>query len=159
MTTKTEITLNEIQQFFSEQKIAVAGASRNPKKFGGMVIKDFKEKGFDMFPVNPNAEEVQGLKSYKTVADLPGDVKHLLVVTPKEKTQEIINQAVQKGMKMVWVQQMSDTPEALAALKKSGIPFIYKKCIYMFAEPVKGVHHFHRFLVKFFGGYPKKKSN
>jgi uncharacterized protein len=156
MKTKTTATLNEIQQFLAPKKLAVAGASRNPKKFGGSVIKDLKEKGFELFPVNPNAEEIQDLKCYKTVADLPADVKHLLILTPKEKTLETAKLAVQNKMEMVWIQQMSETPETITVLKEAGIPFIQKKCIYMFADPVKGPHNFHRFLVKVFGQYPKK---
>jgi predicted CoA-binding protein len=156
MKTKTTATLNEIQQFLAPKKFAVAGASRNPKKFGGTVIKDLKERGFELFPVNPNAEEIQGLKCYNTVSELPADVKHLLILTPKEKTLEIVKLAVENKMEMVWIQQMSETPEAIAVLEEAGIPFIQKKCIYMFADPVKGPHNFHRFLVKIFGRYPKK---
>jgi hypothetical protein len=156
MKTKTTATLNEIRQFLTPKKLAIAGASRNPKKFGGTVIKDLKGRGFELFPVNPNAEEIQDLKCYKTVSDLPADVKHLLILTPKEKTLETANMAVKNKMEMVWIQQMSETPEAIAVLEEAGIPFIQKKCIYMFADPVKGPHNFHRFLVKVFGRYPKK---
>lgn len=155
METKATATLNEIQQFLAPKKLAVAGASRNPKKFGGTVIKDLKEKGFELFPVNPNAEEIQHLKCYKTVADLPSDVKHLLIVTPKTSTADVAKLAVDQKIEMVWIQQMSETPEAIAVLEEAGIPFIQKKCIYMFANPVKGPHNFHRFLVKVFGQYPK----
>lgn len=156
MKTKTTTSLNEIQQFLAAKKLAVAGASRNPKKFGGSIIKDLNEKGFELFPVNPNAEEIQGLKCYKTVSDLPADVKHLLIVTPKTSTTEVAKLAVEKKMEMVWIQQMSETPEATTILEEAGVPFIQKKCIYMFADPVKGPHNFHRFLVKVFGLYPKK---
>jgi uncharacterized protein len=156
MTAKTKVSLNEIQRFLAPKKLAVAGASRDPKKFGGTVIKNLKERGFELFPVNPNAKEIQSLKCYKTVSDLPADVKHLLILTPKEKTLETANLAAQNKMEMVWIQQMSETPEAIAVLEDAGIPIIQKKCIYMFAEPVNGPHSFHRFLVKVFGRYPKK---
>lgn len=158
MKTKTTATLDDIQRFLAPKKLAVAGASRNPKKFGGTVIKDLKERGFELFPVNPNAEEIQGLKCFKTVSELPANVKHLLILTPREKTLETVNLAVQNKMEMVWIQQMSETPEAITVLENAGIPFIQKKCIYMFADPVKGPHNFHRFLVKVFGRYPKIKS-
>jgi len=111
MTAKTKVSLNEIQRFLAPKKLAVAGASRDPKKFGGTVIKNLKERGFELFPVNPNAKEIQSLKCYKTVSDLPADVKHLLILTPKEKTLETANLAAQNKMEMVWIQQMSETPE------------------------------------------------
>jgi hypothetical protein len=149
------VTLNQIQDFLAPRKMAMAGVSRNPKKFGGAIFKGLKEKGFELYPINPNAEEIQGVKCYKSVSDLPAEVEHLFIVTPKYETDVVARAAVSKGMKMVWIQQQSETPEAVKTIEEAGIPLIYKKCIMMFADPVKSVHGFHRFLVKTFGGYPK----
>jgi len=149
------VTLNEIQNFLAPRKMAVAGVSRNPKKFGGAIFKELIEKGFDLYPINPNAEEIQGQKCYKSVEELPADVEHLLIVTPKYETETIARAAVRKGINMIWIQQQSDTPEAVKVLEDAGIQLIHKKCIMMFASPVKSVHGFHRFFVKAFGGYPK----
>lgn len=148
-------TLNDIQKFLDPKKIAIAGVSRNPKKFGGAVFKELKEKGYELYPVNPNAEEIQGVKCYSDVSNLPENVKHLFIVTPRQETAAIANAAVKKGMEMVWIQQKSDTPEAVKTIEDAGIPLIYKRCILMFADPVKGPHGFHRFFVKLFGSYPK----
>jgi hypothetical protein len=147
--------LNEIQKFLEPQKFAVAGASRNPKKFGGAVFKELKEKGFDLYPVNPNASEIQGVKCYNSIDELPDEVEHLLIITSKQETLGIAGAAIKKGVKMIWIQQKSETPEAVKAIQDAGIPLIHKKCIMMFADPVKGFHGFHRFLVKTFGQYPK----
>lgn len=149
------VTLNEIQNFLAPRKMAVAGASRNSKKFGGAVFKELKDKGFDLYPINPNADEIQGIKCYKSVDELPADVEHLFIVTPKSDTETIALAAVKKGIKMVWIQQHSDTPEAVKVIEEAGIPLIHKKCIMMFAPPVKSAHGFHRFFVKAFGKYPK----
>lgn len=149
------VTLNQIQDFLAPRKLAIAGVSRNPKKFGGSIFKELKEKGFELYPINPNTDEIQGIKCYKSVEDLPSDVEHLFIVTPRYETQLVAHAAVKKGMKMVWIQQQSDTPEAVKTIEDAGIPLIYKKCIMMFAGPVNGVHGFHRFLVKTFGGFPK----
>lgn len=148
-------TLNLIQKFLEPKKVAIAGASRNPKKFGGVVVKELVQKGFTVYPVNPDAGEIQGLKCYKTVPDLPAEVEHLFVVTPKAQTAGVVHDAVRRKMKMIWIQQKSETPEALKMVEEAGIPLIHKKCILMFADPVKGPHAFHRFLAKMFGGYPK----
>ncbi len=148
-------TLNEIQKFLQTRKFAVAGVSRNPKKFGGYIFKELRENGFDLCPVNPNAEVIQGVKCFKSVDELPADIEHLLIVTPKNETKEVALAAIKKGIKMIWIQQGSDTPEALEIIRESGIPLIHKKCIMMFADPVKGGHAFHRFFVKVFGQYPK----
>lgn len=148
-------TLNEIRKFLEPQKMAIAGVSRNPKKFGGAIFKELKNKNFELFPVNPEADEIQGVKCYKSVLDLPADVNHLVIVTPKQQTGGVVKQAIERGFDMIWIQQKSDTPESIQLIKNANIPLIYKKCLMMFADPVKGVHGFHRFLAKTFGGYPK----
>ena len=147
-------TLNDIQKFLEPKKMAIAGASRDPKKFGGAVFRELKDKGFELYPVNPNADEIEGMKCYKTVTELPVDVSHLFIVTSRQETLSVVCAAVTKGIKMIWIQQKSDTPEAVKKVEEAGIPLIHKKCM-MFADPVKGPHNFHRFFVKFFGGYPK----
>ncbi len=149
------VTLNEIQKFLEPRKMAIAGASRNSKKFGGVVFHELRDKGFILYPINPNAEEIQGIKCYKSVEELPADVEHLLILTSKEETDSVAEAAILKGIKMIWIQQKSDTPEAIKSIGEAGIGLIYNKCIMMFASPVKGFHGFHRFLSKTFGSYPK----
>ncbi len=153
------VTLNEIQKFLEPRKFAIAGASRNLKKFGGSIFKELKENGFDLYPINPNAEDIQGVKCYKSVEELPAEVEYLFIVTPKYETEIIARAAIKKGIKMIWIQQESDTPEAVKIIEEAGIPLIYKKCIMMFASPVKSVHRFHRLLAKVFGSYPKKVNS
>jgi predicted CoA-binding protein len=149
------VTLNEIQKFLAPRKIAIAGVSRNDKKFGGVIFKELRQKGFVLYPINPNAEEIQGVKCYKSVSDLPSDVEHLFIVTRNTETESVAKAAIERGVKMIWIQQKSDTPEAVKLIEDAGIPLIYKKCILMFADPVKSIHAFHRFFVKTFGKYPK----
>ena len=151
----TQVTLDDNSQFLNPEKLAIAGVSRNPKKFGNTVMKELAEKGFDVYPVNPDADTIRGHKCYHSVTDLPGDVRHLLIVTPRDQTLTVARDAVAKGIKKVWIQQMSDTPEAVKTLKDAGISVITGKCIMMFANPVHGPHRFHRFLVKIVGRYPK----
>ena len=115
-------TLNEIQKFLEPRKMAIAGASRYQKKFGGSVFKELLENGFELYPVNPRANEIQGIKCYHSVEELPPDVEHLYIVTPNYETVLVAHAAVRKGFKMIWIQQKSETPEAINAIEKAGIP-------------------------------------
>ena len=146
--------LKDIQSFLQADQIAVAGVSRNPKKFGREVFEELRKKGYNLIPLNPHTEEIAGVKCYKSVSDLPDGIQHLYITTPKEDTEKIVQEAVSKGIGNIWIQQMSDTPEAVQFAEKNNINLIHKKCIFMFAEPVSGVHKFHRFLMKIFGLYP-----
>lgn len=150
-----KVRRNQIDDFFKEKQIAIAGVSRNPKKFGSEIFKTLLEKGYGVLPVNPHAKEIQGVACFKDVGSLPEQVDSLLIVTPREKTDDLLRQAINKGIKNIWIQQMSDTKETLKIAEEFNKEIISGKCVFMFAEPVAGVHKFHKTLVKIFGGLPK----
>ncbi len=148
-------TLALIESFLSTKKLAIIGVSRNPKKFGRQVYDALKKKDFTVYGVNPNAENLNGDPCYKDIASLPAEVDRVFIVTPPEKTAENVRMALEKGIKNIWIQQRSDTGEALELLKDTDVNLIHNQCILMYASPVKGPHKFHRFLNKVFGKYPK----
>jgi predicted CoA-binding protein len=147
-------TLKQINDFIGSQPIALVGVSRNPKKFGYTAYKELKEKGMDIIPVNPEADEIMGEKTYRNVSSLPSDVKGIIVFTKKEKTASVVKEAIEKGIKQIWIQQMADSKEALDELKGSDINYITGECILMHYKP-HSIHKFHGFLKKFFGRFPK----
>jgi hypothetical protein len=153
-----KISQEQINKFFEGKQIAVAGVSRNPKKFGHVVFKELTDKGYRMVPVNPNASEINGVTCYNSVEKLPEDIESLLIMTPKAKTDDILRAALKRGIKNVWVQQMSDTQETLKIAGEYQQEIIFGKCIFMFTKPVAGIHKFHRTLVKLFGGLPKPEK-
>jgi predicted CoA-binding protein len=147
-------TLNQINAFLGSQPIALVGASRNPKKFGYSVFKELREKGMNIIPVNPEADEIMGVRSYHSIKSLPPDVQGIIVITKKDQTASVINEAKEKGIKQIWIQQMADSKEALDELKGSDINYITGECILMHYKP-HSIHKFHGNLRKFFGRFPK----
>ena len=150
-----KVTKKQIENFFEPRKIAIAGVSRNPKKFGHTIFKELLNNGIEVIPINPKTTEIEGVQCYKSVSDIPADIKSLLIVTPKEETDIILRQAITRGIPNIWVQQMSETEETMKIAEEYQVEIIFKKCAFMFAEPVKGIHKFHHTLVKIFGGMPK----
>jgi predicted CoA-binding protein len=148
------LTLNQINEFITSQPIAMVGVSRNPKKFGYTAFKELKQKGMNIVPVNPEADEILGEKSYRDVASLPSDVRGIIIMTKKDKTEAVVKEALNKGIKQIWIQQMADSPEALSALKESGINYISGECILMHYKP-HSIHKLHGAIKKFFGSFPK----
>jgi len=114
-----------------------------------------RQKGFDVCPINPKADEIDGVKCYKSVTEIPEEYTKLFIVTPKNDTDVMLKQAINKGIKHVWVQQLSNTPETSTLAKENGVELIEKECIFMFAEPVTSIHKFHRLIWKLFGQLPK----
>lgn len=147
-------TLKQISTFLESQPIALVGASRNPKKFGHAAFRELKEKGMNIVPVNPEADQILGEKAYRNISVLPSDVKGIIIMTKKESTAAVVKEAKAKGIKQVWIQQMADSKEALDELTGSDINYITGQCILMHYKP-NGVHKFHRGLMKFFHRLPK----
>jgi len=146
--------LNDIEAFLSPGKIAMAGVSRNPKKFSRTIFKNLKKKNLQLVPINPNMDDIDGDKCYKSVAELPTDIKKLLVTTPKANTETIVKEAIEKGIEIIWIQQGSNTEAAFNVAEESDMKVINNVCILMHAKPVKGIHGFHSFLAKLFGAFP-----
>lgn len=148
-------SLETINSFLEPKELAIAGVSRNPKKFGRHVYEHLKESGFKLYPVNPHIDNLEGTECYKSINDLPENVDRIYLVTPPDQTAGSVRQSLDKGIRNIWIQQRSDTPDTLDMLKEQDVNLIHNKCILMFAEPVKGGHAFHRFLSRLFGLYPK----
>ena len=149
-----KVTRQQIQNFLEKKTIAMAGVSRNPNKFGYQVFKELRAKGYEIIPINPNADSIDEVQCYADVGDIPGEVESLLIMTPKDKTDKILRDAIKRGIKHIWVQQMSETEETLKVAEEFQQEIIHRKCIFMFAEPVAGAHKFHRVLLKVFHALP-----
>jgi len=148
------VTKNQIEQFYSSGAIAMAGVSRNPKKFGRVAYEELSRKGLSLIPVNPHMDSIDGNVCYPSVSQLPDHIQSLIIITKKDQTAQVVAEALEKGMKNIWIQQSSDTPEALALLSGKDVNLITKQCILMHYHP-DSFHKFHRNIKRFFGGLPK----
>jgi predicted CoA-binding protein len=145
--------MKDISRFLSLGKYAIVGVSRDPKKFGQVMFKDLRKKGMDVVPVNPEADTIDGEKCYRSVSELPQDVRGVIFMTPREATLSAAREVIAHGIKDLWIQQGAETKEIIAELEKEDVNLIHNQCIMMFWKP-SGIHSFHRFLKKIFGGLP-----
>jgi len=146
-------TLKQIEEFLGSGPIAMAGVSRNPKKFGFAAFRELKEKGMNVIPINPHADEIHGSKVYRDVKSLPDNVGGLIIMTNKQQTAGVIREAKEKGIKHIWIQQMAESKDVLKELEGSGINYITKECILMHYKP-HSIHKFHAAIRKFFRTFP-----
>jgi predicted CoA-binding protein len=147
-------SLTSINDFLAPKRFALIGLSRDPKKFSRAVYKELMAKGFDIYPVNPNMDDVEGVKCYHNVSDLPSNVKHAVFMTPKPSTAGAVENAIQNGITYIWIQQGAETKDAIENARNNNVKMVSGTCIMMHANP-SGVHKFHGALARLFGAFPK----
>lgn len=149
------ISKQKIDHFLDCKTMAIVGASRRGKSFSAQVAKHLSALGYNLWYVNPGFEpyEVENNR-LQSIALLPSNVNHLLVLTPKSQTESVVQQAIKQGIKDIWIQQQSETPEALKLAQQNNLNTVHHLCIFMFTHP-EGIHKFHHSLKKLFGALPK----
>lgn len=149
------VSLQQINRFVDGKIIAIAGASRKEKSFSADVAKHLAALNYKLWFINPNYETNQPENSkVQSISQLPEDVKHLLVLTPAVETYATVQQALDKGIENIWIQQTSETAAAIELAQSKNVNLVHHQYIFMFTQPT-GVHKFHRVMKSMFGKMPK----
>lgn len=111
------------------QTIAVVGASRNDDKPSGSVPRLLQSFGWTIIPVNPFADELFGVRAYKSLRDIPGKVDLVDVFRPSEDTPPIARDAVAIGAKALWLQSGIRNPEARRIAEEAGLDYVEDECV------------------------------
>jgi uncharacterized protein len=124
-------------EFLAHNRIAVTGVSRKPKDHGSnTVFKRLRDRGYEVFAVNPNADEVEGAHSYHDLTSIPGGVDGVVIGTAPDKADGTMRECVELGIKRVWMHrsygQGSVSPSATAYGRAHGITVIDGGCPLMF---------------------------
>lgn len=144
----------DVDDFLAQKIMAVVGVSRGGKKFGNVVLRDLKDKGYRVFPINPHAEAIDGQRCYPNLSALPETPDGVVTVVPPATTEEVVKQAWAAGIRRVWMQQGSESEAAIRYCRDNGMTVIDGECILMFAEPAAFYHRFHRWVWKVLGKLP-----
>lgn len=108
---------------------AVLGASRDPQKYGYQVYRDLKNAGYQVYPVNPNAEEILGDKCYPSLESLPVKPDVVNVVVPPNVTEYAVEICKKLGVKKVWMQPGSESEKAIEFCERNNIDVVYGVCV------------------------------
>ena len=112
---------DKIESFLAGRRFAVVGASRDRAKYGNKVLRAYQQNNLEVFPVNPSADEVEGLRAYPDLASLPVSVDGVSIVTPPEVTQQVVEQAVQLGVKNIWLQPGAESQAAISHAERAEV--------------------------------------
>ena len=114
----------KVEAFLAGGPWAVAGASSNRDKYGNKVLRCYQQHGLEVFPLNPRADEIEGLKAYPSLAALPKPVSGLSVITPPAITERVVKEAIAAGVKSIWMQPGAESAAAVAEAEAAGIDVI-----------------------------------
>ncbi|HEX8235033.1 MAG TPA: CoA-binding protein [Abditibacteriaceae bacterium] len=101
--------------------IAVIGASTNRRKFGNKCVRAYKERGDTVYPIHPVHEEVEGLKAYHSVLDVPGEIEVASFYVPSQVGIRVLEECAQKGIAKVLLNYGAESDEILQRAQQLGI--------------------------------------
>jgi predicted CoA-binding protein len=94
--------------------VAVIGASSNRSKFGNRAVRAYQQQGYTVVPINPHEAEVEGLKAYASVLDVPGLVDMASLYVPPHVGEQVIGDIARKGIAEVWLNPGAESDELIA---------------------------------------------
>ena len=128
------------QEFLAQKRIAVAGVSRSSSEAANGIYRTLRDKGYEVFAVNPNAETVEDDPCYASMQAIPGGVDGAILVTNPEQTTHIVQDCVAAGVPRVWMHNNTLMPssvsdEGTAVCRENGIKVIAGGCPMMYFDP------------------------
>ena len=145
--------------FLANKRVAVTGVSRTPKTHGSNnVYRRLRERGYEVFAVNPNADEAEGDPCYQDLKSIPGGVQAVVIGTRPEIAQDTMRECAELGITQVWMHRgpgagsVSDAATAIG--RQHGITVIDGGCPLMFGPTADFGHRVMRFVYS--GKTPKQ---
>jgi len=147
--------------FLEKRRIAVTGVSREPADHGGNVVyRRLRDRGYDVFAVNPNANEVEGDTSYPDLASIPGGVEAVVIATRPETADQTMRECTELSIGQVWMHRGpgpgSVSESATEYGREHGIRVIDGGCPCMFGPAADTGHKAMCLVLKLTGNVPRK---
>jgi uncharacterized protein len=148
-------------EFLSHKRVAVTGVSREPGSHGSNVVyRRLRDRGYEVFAVNPNADEVEGDPSHHDLRSIPGGVEAVVIATRPQTAEATMRECADLGIEHVWMHRGpgggSVSPEAAKYGREHGIAVIDGGCPCMFGPTADPGHKAMRFVLTLSGNVPKQ---
>lgn len=113
-----------IEDFVGRRTWAVVGASQNRRKYGNIIYRTLRERGYTVYPVNLTERIVEGDTAYPDVTALPPGVEVLDIVIPPQRVPRVLDQAKAAGITRIWLQPGAESPDVIAHARSLGMEVI-----------------------------------
>jgi len=127
--------MSTIQEFLTYNKIAVVGVSRKPEKYGYRIFKDLRDKGYEVYPVNPQVDQVDGSPCFKDLSSLPTIPEVVCLVVPPEAGRKVVEECIQMGIKRLWFQPGAESEELISYCESQGLSVVHNQCLMVLSSP------------------------
>ncbi len=105
--------------------VAIIGASTDRSKFGNKAVRAFREKGYTVYPINPKEAEVEGIKAYKSILEVPAEHLDMIsVYLPPQVGLKVIEDIAKKKCDEVWLNPGAESDELIAKGEELGLTMI-----------------------------------
>lgn len=102
-------------------RIMVIGASTNPEKFGNKAVRAYLRQGHEVLPVNPNADEIEGIRCYRAIGDVPGPIDRASMYLPPARGFGAVDELAKRGdVGELWLNPGAESPELIEHARKLG---------------------------------------
>lgn len=119
------MTISEkIARFLDARSFGVVGASADRSKYGNKVMRCYQMKGLKAIPVNPKESAIEGVACVAAVGELPAEVTSISVITPPAITEKVVDEAIGRGIKNIWMQPGAESRAAVEKCVKAGVNVI-----------------------------------
>jgi hypothetical protein len=155
------LTKTAAMDFLAQRRIAVAGVSRTPggAHGGNVVYERLRDRGYEVFGINPNADEVEGDPAYANLSAIPGDIDAVVIATTPEVADQVMQDCVDQNVTRVWMHRSigggSVSAAATALGREHGITVIDGGCPLMYGEASDFGHRMMGAVLRVTGVVPK----
>jgi predicted CoA-binding protein len=118
-----------IKEFMAQKRFAIVGATNNTKKYGYEIFKNLRSRGYEVYPVNPKLKELEGVKCYPSLADIPTKVDVVDFVVPPEVTEATLKECPRLGLDRIWLQPGSESEAAIAFCHENKLKVVHDTCV------------------------------
>ena len=119
----------EIKDIFSLKNVAVIGMSKNESKAAHYVPKYLSQNGYNIMPVNPTADKILNKKCFSSVEDISEPIEIVDVFRPSDQVLPVVQEAIKKKPKVIWLQEGIHNEEAEELARKAGIKVVFNRCM------------------------------
>ena len=118
-----------VKDFLKQKRFAIIGSFRNETKYAYRILQALKNKGYEVYPVNPRLKVVEGLTCYSRVKDIPVVCDVANIVTPPKITEKVVRDCKEKCITRVWLQPGAESEEVIQFCKENNIDVVYNLCV------------------------------